>query len=48
LSIAGIGSKFKPFFIFCGNENSEILFERINEMSQFIQKEAYFATYKNG
>ena len=47
LSVAGNGAKLKPFFIFCGNAESDILYKRIKEIPQFKNKEAYFSINKN-
>ena len=48
LSIAGNGAKLKPYFIFCGNSDSHILYNTINEISIFQTKKAYFIINKNG
>ena len=47
LSIAGNRAKLKPYFIFCGNSNSENLYNRINEITFFKEKKAYFSIIKN-
>ena len=47
LSVAGNGAKLKPFFIFCGNSESDILYKRIKEIPQFKNKEGYFSINKN-
>lgn len=40
--------KLKPFFIFCSNNDSAVLYNKINDMPQFKNKEVYFSINKNG
>ena len=48
LSVARNGAKLRPFFIFCGNGESDILYKRIKEIPQFKNKKAYCSINRNG
>ena len=46
LSVAGNGAKLKPFFIFCWNVESDILYKRIEEILNLKTKKHILALIK--